>query len=595
MDSSISLLEPYKSSFAYDETERQLQALFIAIFDEIYGDQIKNIHEYGMPHFGSPTVVERFTKQDGLVVLRQSVISDIIMRVIYANWRSLASKRGLGFLEFILTMIWGDQWEISRLYHSVERADEYPKLATNSPTLGSFLTSRISITINQEVDADEIRDIAPMIAKLVPANIVAKIMSGVNFDDMDGIGLGMAFIPYAAANLAYFEELTLDRIPMTDWGVTREYLISGFSVRYQGFKTDLVDTYYSFAFIDLVELALSALHVAEYQQMEAVHNEIMLLKPALENYVFDNASNAVQTLIIPENYNANFADASAVMVARVHESANVAYIGKEQLTPVLDYLSWIPINGVLSKAGIADISATQRHMFQFETFKSYVDYKTVAQSKIQDLVLNDVDWQDRTLGEFSLESSTETSETYIQNYTYPAPEPEPEPIDPPIEPVDPPLEPEPEPEPLPPLSGQYSITVNKVDNPDFVSDNAIGFKPIPPSELAELFALAFAKADEASDDEKVDMIFLAMKQAYFADEDYPLTNSLYTANLQAVSYVDIITDMRNRFLTISSTSIDYVFIRSYLMKIAGTLYNQNVDDQLITLEQLRPQFIANAS
>ena len=106
MDDSIKqdwdLVAPYRQSFAYDDTEKVLQRLFINIFTELFKDQIEDIHHYGMPHLGSAKVVERFTKQDGLVVLRRPTSSDLIMRVIYENWRSLASRRGLAFLEFVL-------------------------------------------------------------------------------------------------------------------------------------------------------------------------------------------------------------------------------------------------------------------------------------------------------------------------------------------------------------------------------------------------------------------------------------------------------------------------------------------------------------
>ncbi len=206
MDRSLDLLSHYKNSFTYDEDSRQLQSIFVDLFDQIFGEQMSDLHYYGMPHLGSPKVVERFTKQDGLVVLRRPTSSDLIMRIIYANWKSLASKRGLGFLEFVLQMLIGDQWEIHRLYHSIERADVYPKLAMPYQTANSFLTSRIMIDLDQDVDIEEILEFAPILFRLVPANIVPTLSSNVGIEDMEPLHIGIGCIPYMTANFASFSD-----------------------------------------------------------------------------------------------------------------------------------------------------------------------------------------------------------------------------------------------------------------------------------------------------------------------------------------------------------------------------------------------------
>lgn len=204
MDDSLDLIAPYRQSAAFDDTERDLQSLFIDVFEELFSDQIADIHYYGMPHLGSPQVVERFTKQDGLVVLRRPNASDLIMRVIYENWRSLASRRGLAFLEFVLQMIWSDQWEIQRLYHSKGQANQYPALATAFPTFDAFLTSRISILLSQDIDLDELAELSPIISKLVPANIVANVAVDVATDDLDELKIGGACVPYMFGNFQDF-------------------------------------------------------------------------------------------------------------------------------------------------------------------------------------------------------------------------------------------------------------------------------------------------------------------------------------------------------------------------------------------------------
>jgi len=122
-------------------------------------------------------VVERFTKQDGLVVLRRPFTSDTLMRVIYANWSSMASERGLGFLEFVLRMLWTNQWQVKRLWHPVSTYRRYPKHITDEEKPGHFLTSRIRISIEASVDTSEIIELSPIIRRLVPANVVVKVHS----------------------------------------------------------------------------------------------------------------------------------------------------------------------------------------------------------------------------------------------------------------------------------------------------------------------------------------------------------------------------------------------------------------------------------
>ena len=69
------------------------------------------IFNYSVPCQGRQSVVECFTKLNGLVVFRRDDdgLSDTLMRIIYANWQALASERGLGFLQFVLDMLYPKQ------------------------------------------------------------------------------------------------------------------------------------------------------------------------------------------------------------------------------------------------------------------------------------------------------------------------------------------------------------------------------------------------------------------------------------------------------------------------------------------------------
>lgn len=155
--------------------ETALAKAFKQVFADVFEQQVQDMLDYGCPHLGSRKVIERFSKQDGLVVLRRPLTSDTLMRVIYANWSSLASERGLGFLEFVLRMIWTDQWQIKRLWHPIKTYLNYPAHITVEEKPDHFLTSRLRISIEDTVDTSEIVELAPIIRRLVPANIVVKV------------------------------------------------------------------------------------------------------------------------------------------------------------------------------------------------------------------------------------------------------------------------------------------------------------------------------------------------------------------------------------------------------------------------------------
>lgn len=172
--------------------ETAMARAFKKVFAEVFQDQLQNILDYGAPHIGSPEVIERFSKQDGLVVLRRPVSSDKLMRVIYANWSSIASERGLGFLEFVMRMLWTDQWQIKRMWHPVSSYQSYPQYIIDEERPNHFLTSRIRITIDETVELSEIVELSPILRRLVPANIVVKVNAkelDVSGDFPIGVGL----------------------------------------------------------------------------------------------------------------------------------------------------------------------------------------------------------------------------------------------------------------------------------------------------------------------------------------------------------------------------------------------------------------------
>ena len=180
----LNLLEPLSHSHTFTDLEQAMQQVFIKTYIELLGDDLINLFDYSVPHMAGAGVVERFSKKDGLVVLRRPNSSEALMRVIYANWVSMGSKRGLGFLDFVLRMLWPGQYEIKRLFHSKALASTYPARQTYVENSDNFLTSRIHISMDSSVDLQELTELAPTLTKLVPANVVPSIAVGVEMDDL---------------------------------------------------------------------------------------------------------------------------------------------------------------------------------------------------------------------------------------------------------------------------------------------------------------------------------------------------------------------------------------------------------------------------
>lgn len=167
------------------------------------GAALQDLVDYGSPHLGSRTVIERFSKQDGLAVLRRPVTADVLMRVIYANWSSLASERGLGFLQFVLQMLWPDQWSIGRLWHSIPLAAAYPRFLGEVEREDRFLTSRIRIRLVDSVDRSELSELAPVLRRLVPAHVVPQVVLDIPTTPMQ-LGLAVVMTTYQVADFTAF-------------------------------------------------------------------------------------------------------------------------------------------------------------------------------------------------------------------------------------------------------------------------------------------------------------------------------------------------------------------------------------------------------
>lgn len=185
------------------DLERGLSRAVAVVLQDELGMALEDLRNYGVAWLGRDEVVERFIKQDGLVVLKRPNTGPLLMRVIYQNWLALGSERGLGFLQFVLQMLWPDQWQVVRLWHSVATVNRYPLDVVEQEGAGKFLTSRIRVYLPDDADRAELAEIAPVLRRLVPAHVVPEIALAV-FSDAMQVGVAMAMSRYEVANLSPF-------------------------------------------------------------------------------------------------------------------------------------------------------------------------------------------------------------------------------------------------------------------------------------------------------------------------------------------------------------------------------------------------------
>lgn len=201
---SVTYLEPLTHQGQPLFTEQAITRAVSQVLQETLGDFLDDLMDYGSPYLGSQTVIERFMKQDGLFVLRRTGSASWLMRVIYQNWLAMGSERGLGFLEFALQMLWPDQWQVKRLWHSIANASAYPAWLVEDEAPNRFLSSRIRIQLDTSVNMQELSELSPVLRRIVPVQVVPQVT--VAFDTIEdaGMGIGLAGVRYQVGSFSPF-------------------------------------------------------------------------------------------------------------------------------------------------------------------------------------------------------------------------------------------------------------------------------------------------------------------------------------------------------------------------------------------------------
>lgn len=168
-------LQQLRNSHDATPLDEDIKDVFLFLFETYIRVQERRINMYGIPHRGDITTIERFVKQEGLTLFKRSVTTEPYMREILRAWRGIHSRRGLGFLNFYLQLLWPNSFQFKELWQI--KALPYPTGLSVIEGSNKFLTSRRACWLNVEdvPDLDELIKISHALRQVVPARIVLDI------------------------------------------------------------------------------------------------------------------------------------------------------------------------------------------------------------------------------------------------------------------------------------------------------------------------------------------------------------------------------------------------------------------------------------
>jgi hypothetical protein len=171
MSAAPRFLGPLAESFAYDEIEADLKAIFMAMVNLMI-DRLADENALGMAHLGSDELIIRAMTADGLTLPTKGF--PYAYSYLYRAWKGRNSGRGLHFLKTCLQLLWPNRWEARQL--AQDKGMPYPYAlspAEEEDDGGKFLTSRIRVAL--ETSHENWMALGPLdkiFRAVVPARIV---------------------------------------------------------------------------------------------------------------------------------------------------------------------------------------------------------------------------------------------------------------------------------------------------------------------------------------------------------------------------------------------------------------------------------------
>lgn len=168
------LSNPILQTHHVGELELAMRDVFGQLVEQTLLQNVRQNVDYGTPFLGGIHATQQFIKLYGIGMVGQDGAVQLL-QIILREYLSLATKRGLAFLTFLLDMLYPNKYQLIRLYHGKSKAHLYPKNLFEQDGNDRFLTSRIRIKMNDEVDLKQLSNIVPAIKRLSPAHIVPSV------------------------------------------------------------------------------------------------------------------------------------------------------------------------------------------------------------------------------------------------------------------------------------------------------------------------------------------------------------------------------------------------------------------------------------
>jgi len=171
---ALPALAPLQHSFAENEIEAQLKALFSDVFKQHLAMDVFDANVAGMAHLGSFERLRRSINHDGLVLI-QNDGQQAATRYLYRAWQARnRNGRGLHFLRTYLQMLYPNQWAVEPLWQHKNRP--YPQQLDPNPADKAqwWLTSRIRILLYWGTRAHAIAKMAGIIQAVIPARLLPE-------------------------------------------------------------------------------------------------------------------------------------------------------------------------------------------------------------------------------------------------------------------------------------------------------------------------------------------------------------------------------------------------------------------------------------
>jgi len=167
-------LAPLQHSFAENNVEAQLKALFSDVFKQYLAADVFDANVAGMAHLGSFERLRRSINHDGLVLI-QNDGQHAATRYLYRAWQARnRNGRGLHFLRTYLQLLYPNQWAVEPLWQHKDQP--YPQQLNPSPEDKTqwWLTSRIRILLYWGARAHAIAKMAGIIQAVIPARLLPE-------------------------------------------------------------------------------------------------------------------------------------------------------------------------------------------------------------------------------------------------------------------------------------------------------------------------------------------------------------------------------------------------------------------------------------